>query len=54
MASLRQQKINEELRKAAGEFIAQESNRKALITPTRADIAPNLQTGITFLDQFVA
>ena len=48
MASIRQQKINEELRKAAGDFIARESNRTALITPTRVDIAPNLRSAIVF------
>ncbi len=43
MQSTRQQQVCEEIRKAAGEFIAQEANRNALITPTRVDISPDLK-----------
>ena len=36
-------KINEELRKAAGDFVAREAGRESLITPTRADVSPDLK-----------
>lgn len=43
MASIRQEKVQEELRKIAGNFIAAEAGRESLITPTRATISPDLK-----------
>lgn len=48
MASTRQQKVGEEIRKAAGEFIALQANRNALITPTRVDISPDLRNATVY------
>ena len=49
MQGLRQQKVAEEIRKAAGEFIAAEANRNALITPTRVDISPDLKNAAVYV-----
>ena len=49
MASDRQQKVAEEIRKTAGEFIAAEANRNALITPTRVDISPDLKNATIYV-----
>ena len=38
MTSTRQMKFAEEIRKHAGNFIAQEANRQSMITPTRVGI----------------
>jgi len=43
MASTRQMKFAEEIRKHAGNFIAQEANRQSMITPTSVDISPDLK-----------
>lgn len=48
MVSVRQQKVAEEIRKAAGEFIAAESNRMSLVTPTRVDISPDLKNATVY------
>lgn len=48
MASLRQQKVQEELRKIAGDFIAQESNRQSMVTPTRVEISPDLKRATVY------
>jgi len=48
MASIRQQKVSEELRKMAGEFIASHAGRGSLITPTRVDISPDLKRASIF------
>ena len=39
---MRQQKVSEEIRKSAGDFIALHAQRHSLITPTRVDISPDL------------
>lgn len=49
MASQRQQQVCEEIRKSAGEFIAAEANRNALITPTRVDISPDLKNATVYI-----
>lgn len=48
MTSQRQHKVQEEIRKAAGDFIAQQANRNALITPTRVDISPDLKNATVY------
>jgi len=48
MPSIRQEKVQEELRKLAGDFIAHESNRQSLITPTRVSISPDLKRATVF------
>lgn len=52
MASVRQQKISEEIRKFAGDFIAQEAGRGSLITPTRVDISPDLKNTTIYVSVF--
>lgn len=49
MPSRRQKKVAEEIAHQAGIFIARESNRRSLITVTRADVAPDLKSVIVFV-----
>ena len=48
MASRRQTQVEETLAHLAGDFFARESGVKALITVTRADIAPTFKTVTVF------
>ena len=52
MKSIRQKQIQEELRKLAGNFIANESNRQSLITPTRVEISPDLKRATIYFTVF--
>ncbi|TSC86492.1 MAG: Ribosome-binding factor A [Parcubacteria group bacterium Gr01-1014_8] len=47
--SRRQIKVAEAMAHHAADFIARESNRKSLITVTRADISPNLKNVSIFV-----
>jgi len=52
MASTRQKKFAEEIRKHAGNFIAQEANRQSMITPTNVDISPDLKNVTIYVSIF--
>ncbi len=52
MASVRQLKFSEEIRRYAGDFIAQEAARLSLITPTRVDISPDLKNCTIYVSVF--
>jgi len=52
MRSIRQQQIQEELRKMAGNFISNESNRQSLITPTRVEVSPDLKRATVYFTVF--
>ena len=52
MTSTRQKKYAEEIRKHAGNFIAQEANRNSMITPTSADVSPDLKQATVFVSVF--
>jgi len=52
MASTRQMKFQEEIRKMAGDFIAAEANRQSMRTPTRVDISPDLKNATVYVSIF--
>lgn len=47
--SHRQEQVEGQLLQLAGEFISHESNREALITATRADVAPNFSNATIYV-----
>ena len=49
MPSRRQKKLAEEIAHRAGEFIARESNRRSLITVTRATVATDFKNVVIFV-----
>lgn len=49
MASKRQIQVSETIAHRAADFFARESNRRSLITVTRADISPDLKNILIFL-----
>jgi ribosome-binding factor A len=49
MASDRQKKMSEEIRKHAAMFIESESTNQSLITVTRADISPDFKNATIFI-----
>ena len=52
--STRQDRVHELLLRNAGEYIARESNRTALITPTRATISPDFKNATILVSVFPA
>jgi len=52
MISTRQMKYSEEIRKHAGNFIAQEANRQSLITPTMVTVSPDLKQVTIYVSIF--
>lgn len=50
--STRQEKVSDVLLQHAGEFIAREANRNALITPTHVSISPDLKNATIFVTVF--
>ena len=52
MQSDRQKKVQEEIRKLTGEFIASESNRNSLITPTSVSLSPDFKNCTIFVTVF--
>lgn len=49
MGSRRQTQVSEIIAHRAADFFARESNRRSLITVTRADISPDLKNVLIFL-----
>ncbi|MBI5645046.1 ribosome-binding factor A [Candidatus Kaiserbacteria bacterium] len=49
MPSKRQIQVAETIAHLAADFFARESNRKSLITVTRADISPDLKNALIFI-----
>ena len=49
MASLRQEKVAEQLRQLAAQFLEHESNRTSLITVTRCDVSPDLKRSTIYI-----
>lgn len=52
MPSTRQMKFSEEIRKHAGNFIAQEANRQSMITPTMVTVSPDLKQATIYVSIF--
>lgn len=49
MASLRQEKVAEQLRQYAADFLERESNRTSLITVTRCSVSPDLKNATIYM-----
>ena len=49
MTSQRQHKVAEEIAHLAAQFLGRESNRRSLVTVTRADISPDLTNATVYI-----
>ena len=52
MASTRQKRVSEEIRKFAGNFIAENGNRLSMITPTMVTVSPDLKQTTIYVSVF--